>query len=156
MLIVEDKTPLPFSREEVWVLDDWLLGKDGALFPQFNTRHDLAHDGRWGNVITVNGQVGPRLTARPGERIRLRLLNVANGRVFKLDFGTLPGSVIAVDGLYSSRPLTLDKVELAPGNRMDLDLEMPQASLAEPIAVVDRFTRQENRIARSRSRANQS
>lgn len=147
VLIVEDAAPPPFSREEVWVLDDWLLGKDGALFPQFNTRHDLAHDGRWGNLITVNGQQTPRFTARPGERIRLRLLNVANGRVFKLDFGALQGQVIAVDGLYAGRPLGLDQVELAPGNRMDLDLEMPAASLAEPIVVRDRFTRRENVVA---------
>jgi FtsP/CotA-like multicopper oxidase with cupredoxin domain len=143
VLIVEDAEPPPFSRDELWVLDDWLLTRDGTLFSQFNTRHDLAHDGRWGNLITVNGRRTPRLTVRPGERLRLRLLNVANGRVFKPDFGTLHGSVIAVDGLYAANPVEMQGIELAPGNRMDLDLEIPAASVAEPIVVRDRFTRQE-------------
>ncbi len=44
---------------------------------QFNPRHDLAHDGRWGNVVTVNGTRGTTLAVKAGERIRLRLVNVA-------------------------------------------------------------------------------
>jgi len=48
VLIVEDREPPPFSRDELWVLDDVLLGPDGQIAPEFNTRHDLAHDGRWG------------------------------------------------------------------------------------------------------------
>lgn len=43
-LIVEDKVQTGYSRDELWVLDDWLLTREGALFAEFNTRHDLAHD----------------------------------------------------------------------------------------------------------------
>jgi FtsP/CotA-like multicopper oxidase with cupredoxin domain len=87
ILIVSDAPPT--LREEVWVLDDWRLGDDGQIDPQFITRHDLAHDGRWGQVLTVNGVTGRVLELRPGERVRLRLLNVANGRVFRPRFGPL-------------------------------------------------------------------
>jgi FtsP/CotA-like multicopper oxidase with cupredoxin domain len=142
VLIVDDPVPPPYSRDELWVLDDWLLTQDGQLFAEFNTRHDLAHDGRWGNVITVNGRTTPRLDVAPGERIRLRLLNVANGRVFVPDFSDLDVKVIAVDGLYTARPLSLSGFEIAPGNRLDLDVMIPRDAAGRRFAVVDRFTRQ--------------
>ena len=147
VLIVEDTKPLPYSREVVWVLDDWLLGKDGAISPEFNTRHDLAHDGRWGNVITVNGDEQATSTARPGERIRLRLVNVANGRVFAPDFSGLDAKAIAVDGMYSARPFDPTGFELAPGNRLDLDVTFPEASGGRQLIVNDRFTRTVHRLA---------
>ncbi len=71
VLIVDDAQPLPYSRDEVCVLDDWRLGPDGAIDPRFVTRQDLAHDGRWGQVVTVNGDVAQLMVVRPGERIRL-------------------------------------------------------------------------------------
>ncbi|MGD9724331.1 MAG: multicopper oxidase family protein [Pirellulales bacterium] len=142
VLIVEDQTPPPYSRDELWVLDDWLLTREGALFPEFNTRHDLAHDGRWGNVVTVNGQRAPQqLSVNPGERIRLRLVNVGNGRVFALDFSGLDPKAIAVDGLYAARPFDPTGFELAPGNRLDLDILIPPSPAGRRFAVVDRFTR---------------
>jgi FtsP/CotA-like multicopper oxidase with cupredoxin domain len=140
VLIVEDVSPPPFSRELVLVLDDWLLGRDLQIDPLFNTGRDLSHDGRWGNYITVNGERRPQLTVRSGERLRLRLINVANGRVFAPDFGGgLDPRVIAVDGLYTARPLDLSSLELAPGNRLDLDLTVPAASPDGPWRVYDVF-----------------
>ena len=73
VLVVEDREPPPYTQDVVWVLDDWLLGPDGQIFDKFNTPHDLAHDGRWGNVITVNGRTDTSLHLGPDERIRLRL-----------------------------------------------------------------------------------
>lgn len=141
-LVVEDKVPPPYSRDELWVLDDWLLTRQGALFAEFNTRHDLAHDGRWGNVVTVNGRLTPRLTVKPGERIRLRLLNVANGRIFVPDFSGLSARVIAVDGLYAARPVELGRFEMAPGNRLDLDITIPPDAGGKRFPATDRFTRE--------------
>jgi FtsP/CotA-like multicopper oxidase with cupredoxin domain len=141
VLIVDDAKPLPWSRDVVWVIDDWLLGADGAIDPRFNTPHDLAHDGRWGNVTTVNGRRDETLTVRAGERIRLRLVNTANGRVFAPDFSSLDACVIAVDGLYTREPLDPRGFELAPGNRIDLDVTIRAADRGRSIAIVDRFTR---------------
>lgn len=138
VLVVEDPKPPPYQRDVVWVLDDWLLTPDQQVDPNFNTMHDLAHDGRWGNVITVSGKTHPVLDAKPGERIRLRLLDAANGRVFTPDFGSLHPQVIAVDGLYAREPFPLDHFEIAPGNRVDLDLVIP-ATAALEVPVVDRF-----------------
>lgn len=148
VLVVEDATPAPYSREIVWVLDDWLLDGSGQIAPQFNTRHDLAMDGRWGNAITINGRTNTVLDVRPGERLRLRLLNSSNGRVFKPDFGELDAKIIAVDGLYLRAPIPARDFELAPGNRLDLDLTLDR-STSGPLAIWDRFYAQRpNQLAR--------
>jgi FtsP/CotA-like multicopper oxidase with cupredoxin domain len=138
VLIVEDPTPAGYAQDVVWVLDDWLLDEQRQIFPEFNTAHDLMHDGRWGNAITVNGRSNERLALRAGERVRLRLVNTANGRVFKPDFGALAVQIIAVDGLYLRQPIPYSGFEIAPGNRLDLDVTAPAAaSGVQP--VVDRF-----------------
>jgi FtsP/CotA-like multicopper oxidase with cupredoxin domain len=140
VLVVEDPTPSPYSRELTWVLDDWLLTADGRIQEPFNTRHDLAHDGRWGNLVTVSGRSLPTEALRPGERIRLRLLNAANGRVFAPDFSRFEGHAIAFDGMYAAAPLPLLGLELAPGNRIDLDLVVPASAAGRTIVVSDLFT----------------
>lgn len=132
VLIVEDAVPPPYSRDIVWVLDDWRLDPTGQIAAQFNTRHDLAMDGRWGNVITINSQTQTVLKVQPGERIRLRLLNTANGRIFKPNFGDLDATIIAVDGNYLRAPIAANSTdfELAPGNRLDLDLVFNRSTSA--------------------------
>jgi FtsP/CotA-like multicopper oxidase with cupredoxin domain len=149
VLIVDDAQPPPYTRDVVWVLDDWLLTPGGEIFPEFNTRHDLAHDGRWGDVITVNGDTAARLEVKAGERIRLRLLNVANGRVFAPDFGPLAegARAIAVDGMYAARPLAASGFELAPGNRLDVDLTIPPSLRGRTVTIEDHFTGRPLRLA---------
>jgi FtsP/CotA-like multicopper oxidase with cupredoxin domain len=141
VLIVDDGKPLPYSRDEVWVLDDWRLGPDGQVDPRFVTRHDLAHDGRWGRLVTVNGDAHKEMVVRPGERIRLRLANTSNGRVYRPDFSGLQPWIIAVDGMYTREPLRAGGFELAPGNRMDLDITIPANASDRTFRIVDRFTR---------------
>ncbi|NVB82422.1 MAG: multicopper oxidase family protein [Kofleriaceae bacterium] len=147
VLVVEDEKPPPFSRELVWVVDDWLL-KDGQIYPEFNTRHDLAMDGRWGNAITVNGRTDVIEKVQPGERIRIRMLNSSNGRVYAPDFGDLDATIVAVDGLYLRAPIPARGFELAPGNRIDVDVTFDKSS-SVPFDVVDRFlARRPNVLAR--------
>ena len=141
VLVVEDAAPLPYSRDEVWVIDDWRLGPDGQIDPNFVTRHDLAHDGRWGQLITVNGDTSQELTVRPGERIRLRLANTSNGRVYRPDFSGLDARVIAVDGMYTRQPVPVEGFEIAAANRVDLDITVPQDAAGRSFQIIDRFTR---------------
>ncbi|MBA2538454.1 MAG: multicopper oxidase family protein, partial [Deltaproteobacteria bacterium] len=147
VLIVEDTQPPPYSRDLAWVLDDWLIDRTGQISAQFNTRHDLAMDGRWGNRITINGRTDTVLRVRPGERVRLRLLNSANGRVFVPDFGELVANVIAVDGLYVAEPFPARGFELAPGNRLDVDIVFDR-SAQQPFEIWDRYSAQRpNKLA---------
>ena len=141
VLIVEEPKPMPWSNEWIWLLDDWLLQKDGNIYPRFNTRHDLMHDGRWGNVPTVNAQYRPVFEAKPGERIRVRLINGSNARIFDPFLGGLQADVIAVDGRPVSRIFTYGGFYLSPGNRIDLDVIIPADAGGTKYIIEDRFGR---------------
>ena len=120
---------------------------DISIFPHFNTRHDLMHDGRWGNMITVNGQFQPEFGATPGERIRLRLINGANARVVMPIFNGIDAKIIAVDGKPVSQILTYHGFDLAPGNRIDLDITIPAEARGQSFVVEDEFTRNRTPLA---------
>gem|GEM_PF-16857 len=147
VLIVEDPEDSAYTQDVVWVIDDWLLLEDGQIYPEFNTMRDLMHDGRWGNVVTVNSDAGLSLEAKAGERIRLRLINPSNARVYMPDFSGLEAQVIAYDGIPVETPFPPQGLELAPGNRMDLDITFPPDMAGTTFDVMDRFTRQPFRLA---------
>ena len=148
VLIVEDPQPKPYSQDVIWILDDWRLTPDGsAIDPNFNTRQDLMHDGRMGNVIAVNGRTDEQLTVKAGERIRLRIVNTANARVFIPDFSRLNAEIIAVDGNYAAEPFVLRRLEVSPGNRVDFDITFSPEDAGRVIPIYDRFKRKPNRLA---------
>lgn len=142
-LIVEEANPPRVDRELVWVLDDWRLTQDAVISDDFGGFHDMSHAGRLGNTVTINGRVPDALPVRAGERIRLRLINAANARIFALDFGDLAPQVIALDG----QPVTPHaapggRVVLGPAMRADLILDETAAPGAT-ISVIDRFFAQD-------------
>ena len=148
VLIVEDSEPKPYSQDVVWILDDWRMTPDGsAIDPNFNTRQDLMHDGRLGNVIAVNGRTDEELTVKAGERIRLRILNSANARVFIPDFSRLDHRIIAVDGNYAAAPFVSRRFEVSPGNRVDFDITFRAEDAGRVIPIFDRYKRKPNRLA---------
>jgi FtsP/CotA-like multicopper oxidase with cupredoxin domain len=87
--------------------------------------HDKAHNGRVGDTVTINGRVPDTFAVRRGERIRLRLINAANARVFGLRFGGHEPIVVAYDGQPVTPHAPPDgAVVLGPGMRVDLVLDM--------------------------------
>jgi len=138
-LIIEEAEPIRVDRELTWVLDDWRLTKAAAISDDFNNRHDLMHNGRVGNTVTINGRVPESIAVRAGERIRLRLVNAANARIFSLDFADLEPIVIALDGQPVAPYASSDGlVTLGPAMRMDLILDMTDQP-GSRTTVVDRF-----------------
>ena len=146
VLIVEDPDDPVYSRELVMVIDDWKLDKGGKINPNFVTRHDLSHDGRWGNILTINGRYNPTFTVNPGERIRVRMVNVANGRVFSPFIKELSPIVIAVDGMLTGDPIPLQRFALSPGNRIDLDITIPKHMAGQKLPILNIFSRRVNTL----------
>ncbi|WP_369828349.1 multicopper oxidase family protein [Cryobacterium sp. M25] len=66
-IIVEDPDPIPASRERVLVVSDITLDSTGTI-PAATAMEKMA--GREGDLVLVNGQLTPSMTARPGERER--------------------------------------------------------------------------------------
>lgn len=123
-LIVEERAKHPVHRDLTWVLDDWRTTEAGHVSETFGNPFDMAHAGRIGNTLTLNGSVKDRFDVRAGERLRLRLVNTANARIFALRFEGHRPFVIAIDGhpVAPHEPLG-GVVLLAPGQRCDLLME---------------------------------
>ena len=140
-LIVEEQDPIRVDRDVAWLLQDWRLQADAQISDDFRNMHDMAHNGRVGNTVTINGSVRETFAVRSGERMRLRLINGANARVFGLNFAGHRPKVIALDGQPVEPHEPSDgRVVLAPGMRMDLILDMA-AKPGERFQVVDSFYR---------------
>ena len=164
-LIVEEADALDIDREEVLIIDDWVIQQTGEIDPEFQTPMNRSHGGRMGNFVTTNSLFQPVLPAKTNERMRLRLINASNARIFPLGLQGLSGWVVAYDGMPVAIP---EKVEdfflLAPAQRVDLivDVTAKQGELAaiiwaseqEPqIQVGFEVTGEANRAARPAPRA---
>jgi FtsP/CotA-like multicopper oxidase with cupredoxin domain len=123
VLIVEERSPAAFDRDVVWVLSDLRLDREARITPDFNARFDASHAGRLGNTVLVNGRVPESFALDAGERVRLRLINAANARIFRLNFEGHAPQVIALDGHPVAAHLVSGGLRLGPGMRADLLLE---------------------------------
>jgi FtsP/CotA-like multicopper oxidase with cupredoxin domain len=125
-LIVEEANGPDIDREEVLVLDDWQLDPETSqLHDDFFAMHDLSHAGRLGNYITTNGVYNLSLATRRHERLRLRIINASNARIFPLRLDGVEGWMVALDGMPLSTPQPVnDPFVLAPAQRIDLIVDV--------------------------------
>ncbi len=128
-LIVEERNPPQADRDLVRVLTDWKLATDGRIDGNFDDAQARSHEGRIGNVVTINGGPATTESVRGGERLRLRLVNVANARIFHLGFEAIDALLIALDGQpVTPRRLGKERLAIGPGMRADFMIDAP----AEP------------------------
>lgn len=128
LLIVEERDPPPFDRDIAWMLGDWRLGRDGQIVDDFGYAMDAGMGGRIGNTVTVNGRRAQPLRVRAGERMRLRLFNSANARIFGPVFRGHRPVIIALDGqpVEPHEPPS-GRILLGPAMRVDLMIDMKGA-----------------------------
>jgi FtsP/CotA-like multicopper oxidase with cupredoxin domain len=138
-LIIEEAQPPAVDRDVVWMLGDWRLDREARIVEDFGNFMDASHAGRIGNTVTVNGAIRETFELRAGERIRLRLVNAANARIFALEFRGHDPVVIALDGqpVEPHRPQG-GRVVLGPSMRVDLLLDAA-GELGSSHQVVDDF-----------------
>jgi FtsP/CotA-like multicopper oxidase with cupredoxin domain len=140
-LIVEESDPIAVDRDITWVIDDWVLRDTAQIDDSFGHRMQMSHGGRVGNTVTVNGRVPGDFRVRAGERIRLRLINVANARTFSLDFGDLKPTVIALDGQpVAPHEPPGGRVVVAAAQRTDLVIDMAGRP-GDRVRLTDRYYR---------------
>jgi FtsP/CotA-like multicopper oxidase with cupredoxin domain len=140
-LIVEEGESIQVDRDVTWMLSDWRFLPNAQFSDDFGNLHDLSHAGRIGNTVTLNGGVREAFHVRSGERIRLRLINAANARVFGMEFREHRPRVIAIDG----QPVTPHEPEggrvlVGPGMRVDVILDLTERPGGR-FAVTDTFYR---------------
>jgi FtsP/CotA-like multicopper oxidase with cupredoxin domain len=125
VVIVEEAQPPPVDRDVTWVIDDWRLTEAGAISESFDNPMDLSHRGRLGNVATLNGEDSSTFAVRAGERLRLRIVNTANARIFALRFEGHSPQVIALDGQPTApHAPAQDRLIVPPAGRVDVILDL--------------------------------
>lgn len=140
-LIIEEREAVPVDRDVTWVLADWRLLNDASISGDFGNMHDVSHNGRVGNTVTINGRIPETFAVRAGERIRLRLINGANARIFDLEFAGHRPQIIALDGQPVEPHAPPDgRVVLGPAMRIDLLIDMT-AQPGQRFRVIDTFYR---------------
>jgi FtsP/CotA-like multicopper oxidase with cupredoxin domain len=133
MILVEDDEEaalgLPAGEREVpIVLQDRRLDQAGIPTYEPNTMEGFA-----GNEPFGNGVLRPYLEV-DSALYRFRLLNGSNARIFRLERSDgRPLVLIGNDGGLLERPLTLQTLDLAPGERADLLVDLSHASVGERI-----------------------
>ncbi|GAA5228715.1 multicopper oxidase family protein [Paeniglutamicibacter antarcticus] len=119
-IIVEDPEPVPVSNERVLVISDLSLDASGNLAPVGPMQRMM---GREGEIVLVNGQVHPRLSAGSGERERWRIVNACPSRYLRLHLDGQKVRLLSRDFGRLPAPEEISEVVLAPGNRIELLVE---------------------------------
>lgn len=120
-IIVEDPAsapaPIEATRERVMVISDISLDSSGRV--RAPTMMERAQ-GREGDLVLLNGQLSPELSAVAGQRERWRIVNACSSRYLRLRLVGQQVQLLGIDsGRYSS-PKAIDELVLTPGNRADL------------------------------------
>lgn len=140
-LIVEEAETPDIDGDVTLVLDDWRMTETAQLHDSFGAFHDLSHAGRLGNYVTVNGRDDWTQDARSGARLRLRLVNTATARIFRLRPRDMVLWVVALDGMPLEVPQPMDELVLAPAQRIDVIADIQAAPNGEALlASVERDT----------------
>ena len=116
-LIVEETTPPAVDADIIVIVDDWRLDIDAKFIDDFDLMFHFAHGGRIGNYAKV---IPSQSTVRAGDRVRLRLINTANARIFPLDLAGIEGKLVALDGMPLDAAQDFGTVTLAPAQRADI------------------------------------
>jgi FtsP/CotA-like multicopper oxidase with cupredoxin domain len=146
-LIVEEREAPAVDRDVVWVLSDWRLDARARNVEDFRSFMDSSHAGRIGNTVTVNGAIRETFTVRAGERMRLRLINASNARIYGLSFEGHEPWLIAFDGQpLEPRSLAKERVVLGPAQRADLIIDCNAAPGSRHRVVDDFYPRRAYRL----------
>jgi suppressor of ftsI len=127
MFILEDpaaaRLPLPdsYGLDDVpLIIQDKKLNDDGSLDLG---KGPISPTGLLGDEIFVNGTHDPYLEVGT-ERVRLRLLNASNARVYDIGFADdRPFELIATEGGLIEAPEQIDRIQLSPGERAEIVAE---------------------------------
>ncbi|MEJ7810874.1 MAG: multicopper oxidase family protein, partial [Gemmatimonadaceae bacterium] len=116
--------PLPASlRERLLILSDNRFLPDGSIDlpdPRSPQGRLDAENGREGDVLFVNGEVMPTLEIRSGEVQRWRVVNASAARIYRLALADHSVLHVGSDGGLFERPLNVEEILLAPGERAEL------------------------------------
>ena len=117
--------PIDAMPELVAAEEHVLVFKDLALQGSAVRPHDMMDwmNGQEGELQLVNGQLKPTLRVQKAT-LRLRLVNASNARYYRLKLEDHPLYLIATDGGFVEKPVMLEELLLAPGERAEVMVQL--------------------------------
>jgi len=116
-IVIGEPDPPQVTEDRVLVISDITLDSAGAVLPVTAMQRMT---GREGELVLVNGQSRPQLTAQPGVRERWRVVNACVARYLRLRLDGQDLRLIGIDLPLGGEAQQVEEVLLAPGNRADL------------------------------------
>jgi FtsP/CotA-like multicopper oxidase with cupredoxin domain len=132
----------PADREDMLILDDFLVDEANAPVPYGADAATHALMGRFGNVFLVNGSPEYSLAVKRGDVARFFLTNASSTRVFNV---TIPGArlkLVGGDVGLVARETWVSSVVIAPAERYVVDVRFDASGrvpLLNHVQGVDRF-----------------
>ena len=127
MFILDDRKEKALALPKTYGVDDIPVIVQDKEFDgvELDTTPGLFEsNGILGDTVLVNGTPGPYLDVTT-QRVRLRLLNASNARVYNFHFSDdREYDVIAGDGGLLPAPVRLDHLLLSPGERAEIVVEL--------------------------------
>ena len=142
MIYIEDddtqKLNLPkrYARDDIpLVVQDRVFDAFGQL--DYSPSGSEIRQGYFGNTFLVNGVISPYFNAEAGF-LRMRLLNGSNARVYRFAFSDNRSfSIIAGDNSLLTNPVTVQEVQLSPGERAEIVVDL-RNSYGSSVTLSDR------------------
>ena len=106
----------PVNREVAWMLDDVLLGQDGAVAYGSESANYMLM-GRFGNVLMINGMPDYGVDVSRGETVRFFVTNPSNTRTYNLSFAGHRMKLVGSDLGKFEREEWMESLVIAPAER---------------------------------------
>ena len=116
------------------IIQDRTFDAEGRLVYSLE---DAEEDGWYGDTVVVNGAIKPTAKVSAG-KVRLRILNGANARFYFVTFAdNRVFHKIASDGGLLPTPVPLTSMEMAPGERCEIIVDMADGNAAEMLMLFE-------------------
>ena len=135
LIIIEDDNPAATALPATYGVDDIpviIQDRDFTEDGQLDFAIDGGEEGNLDGTLTVNGTINPYVETPTG-LVRLRLLNGSQARIYQLNVNGADMTKIASDGGYLAGPVAIEQLELGPGDRAEIVVNVGM----EPVALVD-------------------
>lgn len=127
------------------IIQDRSFDSQGRLVYSLN---EAGEDGWYGDTVVINGALSPMVKV-PAGKVRLRLLNGANARFFVIAFADHRQFFkIASDGGLLTAPVPMTTMEMSPGERCEIIVDLSDGKTAELLTLFeDQFDDQEGTLS---------
>lgn len=141
MIIIDDDDADELDLPNRYGLDDLpIIIQDRTFDSQGRlvySLEDAGEDGWYGDTVVINGAIEP-MAKVPAGKVRLRILNGANARFYIITFkDNRTFQKIACDGGLLETPVPMTSMEMSPGERCEIIVDLSDGEPAELLTLFE-------------------